>query len=173
MKVTLNTDRLILRPWNIDDAEDMFLTWANDEEVCKYLTWNAHSSVDVTKMIISSWIKEYEKEERINFAIVLKDTNKLIGGIDVVGYLENVPVIGYNLGKKYWNNGYMSEACKCVIEFLFSLGHKMIKIDARKENIGSIRVIEKCGGKFIRTDNEYLPLKNINAEINRYIVTKE
>ena len=48
------------------------------------------------------------EEERINFAIVLKENNELIGGIDVVGYLDGVPVLGYCLSRKYWNNGYTS-----------------------------------------------------------------
>ena len=130
MKISLETKRLLLRPWMEDDYEAMFYGWANDPEVTKYMTWNAHNSIEETKQIINKWIKDYEKPERLNFAIVLKESNELIGGIDIVGYIENTPVIGYNLSKKYWNNGYMTEACKCVIDYLFSSGHKEIRIDA-------------------------------------------
>ena len=109
------------------------------------------------------WIKEYEQPERLNFAIELKDGNKLIGGIDVVGYDNGVPVIGYNLAKKYWNNGYMTEACKCLLNYLFSNGYTEVKIDAMVENIGSNRVIQKCGGIFVKTENVFRPLKNSNV----------
>jgi ribosomal-protein-alanine N-acetyltransferase len=173
MRITLETDRLILRPFEYDDASAMFDNWASDDEVTKYLTWPTHKSIDETKYILDLWIKQYEKPERINFAITLKKTNELIGGIDVVGYIDNDPVIGYNLARKYWNNGYMSEACKTVINYLFSLGYETIRIDAAKENIGSNKVIQKCGGIFTEEYNDYLPLKDKYMIINKYIIKKD
>lgn len=44
MKLTLETDRLLLRPFSVDDAEAMFNGWASDPEVTKYLTWNTHQN---------------------------------------------------------------------------------------------------------------------------------
>ena len=166
MKLTLETNRLILRPFKIDDAFEMYNNWTSDSEVTKYLTWNYHTDIKQTKEILSIWINQYEKPERINFAIVLKETNELIGGIDVVGYLDGIPVIGYVLSKKYWNNGYMSEACKKVIEYLFELGHKKIRIDAVVENIGSNKVIKKCGGKLFDIVEEYNKTKDTPATSN-------
>lgn len=173
MKLTLETQRLILRPFRTDDAEAMFSGWVSDPEVTKYLTWNTHESIDDTRAILDQWIREYEKPERLNFAIVLKDTEQLIGGIDVVGYLGDVdgtPVIGYNLSRAFWNKGYMTEACRCLIDYLYSKGYTEVRIDAMSENIGSIRVIEKCGGIFLRTEEEFFPLKNETVSVNRYIV---
>ena len=172
MKLTLETDRLILRPFELDDAESMFNNWASDEEVTKYLTWITHKSIEETKEILAFWVNQYEKEERINFAIVYKENNELIGGIDVVGYLEGVPVIGYNLSRKYWNKGIMTEACKRVIELLFSLNHEKIIIEAMVENIGSNRVIQKCGGVYQSTYDDYIPKKEKTVTINRYILYK-
>ena len=172
MKLTLETDRLILRPFELDDAESMFNNWASDEEVTKYLTWNTHKSIEETKSVLAFWVNQYEKEERINFAIVYKENNELIGGIDVVGYLEGVPVIGYNLSRKYWNKGIMTEACKKVIELLFSLNHEKIIIEAMVENIGSNRVIQKCGGVYDSTYDDYIPKKEKTVTINKYIVYK-
>ena len=171
MRLTLESERLILRPWEISDAHDMFYLWASDPEVTKYLTWDTHRDINDTKAILNLWIKEYEKPERINFAIVLKETGELIGGIDVVGYMEGVPIIGYNLAKKYWNHGYMTEACKRLINYLFSIGHKEIRIDAAEENIGSNRVIIKCGGVFLKSEYEEFPSKG-RLLINRYIIKR-
>ncbi len=173
MRLTLETQRLILRPFRVEDAEDMFFGWANDPEVTKYLTWNTHKNPEETKIVINKWIKEYEKPERLNFAIVLKSQDKLIGGIDVVGYLNGIsgtPVIGYNLSREFWNNGYMTEACKCLIEYLISKEYSEIRIDAAAENTGSIRVIQKCGGVFLKAEEEYFPLKNETFLVNRYVV---
>lgn len=174
MKLTLETQRLILRPFKTEDAEAMFFGWASDSEVTKYLSWNTHKNIEETKSIINQWIKEYEKPERLNFAIVLKDENKVIGGIDVVGYLngiDGIPIIGYNLARKFWNKGYMTEACRCLLDYLFSKGYSEVRIDAMSENIGSIRVIQKCGGIFQGTEGQFFPLKNHTTLVNRYIVT--
>lgn len=173
MKISLETERLLLRPWRMEDAEDMFYGWANDPEVTKYMTWNPHENIEQTKALLSQWMELYKKPERIAFAITLKDSNTLIGGVDVVGYIDGVPVIGYDLAKKYWNNGYMTEACKRVIDFLFSQGFNLIKIDAVNENIGSNKVIQKCGGQFIGQEIEDWPQKNCQMTINHYVFKKK
>lgn len=168
MYLTLQTKRLILRPFKLEDSSKMYENWASDEEVTKYLTWDAHENVDVTKSIVENWVSQYKKEERINCAITLKDSGELIGGIDVVGYLDGIPVIGYCLSRKYWNKGYMSEACQCLLNYLFKIGHKLVIIDAVDENIGSNKVIKKCHGKFINSYND--TQKGKPVIINRYHV---
>ena len=171
MRLNLETDRLILRPFESSDAEAMFYGWANDDEVTKYLTWPSHTSIEITKQIIANWLLDYDKPDKINCAIILKENNELIGGIDVVGYEENhVPVIGYDLSRKYWNHGYMTEAFKALLSYLFSLGHQEVRIDAMIENIGSIRVIEKCGGIFLKKEALYRPLKGDTVYINKYVI---
>ena len=161
MKIILETERLILRPFEKTDTYQMFHNWASDPEVTKYMTWNPHESIETTKKIIDMWIEEYQKAERINFAI---------GGIDVCGYIEGTPVIGYVLSRKYWNNGYMTEAGLEVIKFLKSLGYNKIKIDAVIENIGSNKVIQKLGGKLINQKEEYFENKKQKFFINEYLV---
>ena len=54
------TERLTLRRFEIEDAENMFYNWANDPEVTKYLTWPAHESVDTTETILKEWISKYD-----------------------------------------------------------------------------------------------------------------
>jgi [ribosomal protein S5]-alanine N-acetyltransferase len=48
----INTDRLLLRQFELDDAFNMFENWANDSEVTKFLTWAPHSSIEITKRIL-------------------------------------------------------------------------------------------------------------------------
>ena len=57
----LETDRLILRRLSIEDAEQMYNNWASEDEVTKFLTWPTHASVDISKMVIEDWIKNYDK----------------------------------------------------------------------------------------------------------------
>ena len=149
MNKRIETKRLILRSPKESDAEPMFSNWANDPEVTKYLTWNPHESVDVTKLIVSRWLKEEEDPKTVRFVITIKGNDEPVGSIDVVGYHDGDPEIGYCLSRKLWGQGYMTEACQAVMAYLFALGHKRILIDAAEENIGSNRVIAKCGFRFV------------------------
>lgn len=170
----LLTKRLILRRLNKEDADSIFNNWANDPEVTKYMTWNAHKSVEDTKQILDTWLNEYKEPKTIRYGIVLKENNELIGAIDVVDYIDNNPEIGYCLSRKYWNKGYMTEACKAVVEYLFAIGYKTILIEADERNVGSNRVIEKVGFKF--TNKETRPCSSFKPNIitvNWYKIIKK
>ena len=173
MKCTLETQRLLLRPFSVADAEDMYNGWATDPEVTKYVTWNPHADLGETVALLERWVAEYEKPERLNFAIERKEDGRLIGNIDVCGYLDGpggTPVIGYCLARAYWGKGYMTEACRRLIDFLFEKGYKKIRIDALAPNAASNRVIQKCGGRFIGTEEAYLEKKGLKFTANRYVV---
>ena len=172
MKLTMETQRLILRPFTMADAEPMFYGWANDPEVTKYLTWNTHESVETSKMIMGQWVEQYEKPERLIFAMELKENGQLIGVIDVVGYPDGVPEIGYAMSRTHWGKGLMTEACSALLKLLFTIGHKEARIDAQVENIGSNRVIQKCGGVLLSTEACHRPMKNDTVMINRYVVRR-
>ncbi len=150
----LVTDKCILRKVKKEDAETMFINWASDPEVTKYTTWNPHENIEVTKTIINHWLEEEKDPKTIRFIITLKDSGEPIGSIDVVRYIDDSPEIGYCLSRKYWNQGLMTEACKALIKYLFDIGFTKVLIKAVVENIGSNRVIEKCGFKF--THQEHL-----------------
>lgn len=166
--IDIITSRLYLRKFALEDAEAMFLTWANDPEVTKYMTWNPHGDVSLTKQIISMWVNEYNDEKTYKWAICLKETGQLIGSIDVVEYVDGCPVIGYCLGREFWNKGYMSEAAQSVLDYLRFEGFKHILIEAMPENIGSNRVIQKLGFKSTGTKTKYVSLKDKYVVVNTY-----
>ena len=57
MKLTLETERLILRPFEKEDAEAIFYGWASDPEVTRYLTWDTHESIEMTRALLEMWEK--------------------------------------------------------------------------------------------------------------------
>lgn len=144
----LQTERLRLRRIVRGDAQRIFDCWASDPEVTKYLTWLPHASVEVTERIVDIWLADYEKPDCYRYGIELRESGALIGMIDVVGYQDGCPVIGYCSGRAYWGNGYMTEALKAVCAELFAQGFPAILIEAVDENIGSNRVIQKAGFRF-------------------------
>ena len=174
MKNTLETPRLILRPFVIEDASTMFSNWANDIEVTKYMTWHPHKDVEETKWLLNLWIKEYEDPKTYRYGIVIKDTNELIGSIDVVGYIDGNPEIGYCLSRKHWNKGYMTEAVKTLIQYLLKEGFPIIHVTAAVDNIGSNKVIEKCGFTFVKEERleHHSIFKPEPITVNKYILKK-
>ena len=168
------TERLILRKLKKEDAESVFSNWASDPEVCKYLTWNPHKSIEDTNRIMDIWLKEYENPNTFRFGIVLKENDELIGAIDVVGFIDGNPEIGYCLSRKYWNKGYMSEACKAFTNYLFSNGYESIIIEADENNIASNKVIEKTGFKFVKKETKQSSIyKPEIITVNWYILNKK
>lgn len=171
--INLHTKRLNLRQITMSDCEQIFSCWASDEEVTKYLTWHAHKNIETTKNVVKSWISEYKNNACYRWGIELKGTNKLIGIIDIVDYISNDPVIGYVLGKAYWNNGYMTEALKSVLDKLFRDGYSRILIEADERNIGSNSVIIKNGFQFIKKETKQCsPLKPEIVTTNWYVKTR-
>lgn len=149
--VQLETERLILRRFEKNDAICMYKNWASKPEVTKYVTWFPHKSVEETQQIIDLWIDEYVEANRYQWAIVLKSTNEPIGSIGVVRQKEDAQVaeMGYCIGNDFWHQGYTSEALLCVMSYLFEkIGFNRIAAlhDVRNPNSGG--VMKKCGMKY-------------------------
>ena len=174
--VTLETDRLILRRFTPEDAEDMFNNWANDSEVTKYLSWWPHSSIDVTRQIIQMWVNEYSKDTTYNWGIELKEIGQVIGSIGVNDLYDKDRrcEIGYCISKAYWNKGITTEALKEVIRFLFlEVGVNRIQAKHDVLNPGSGRVMEKAGMKYEGTYRQYMVRKDGTfGDIKMYAVLK-
>ena len=169
-KEYLETERLVLRKFRMDDALMVFNNWANDPEVTKYMTWNPHPNVETTKSIIANWLEEYKKEETVRYCITIKESDEPLGSIDIVNIFNGIPEVGYCISKKCWNKGYMTEACKAFVHYLFELGYPKVCICAFKENIASNRVIQKCGLKFVKQFQQVI--KNQTVDVNCYMLEK-
>lgn len=155
--VELETKRLILRKFEIEDAEAMFKNWARDKEVTKFLTWINHSSVDVTEIVLKDWISHYDEKGHYQWAIVLKDINEPIGSISVVdqdSHLEMVQ-IGFAIGRNWWNKGLVTEALEKIIDFFFNeVGVNRIESIHDIKNIASGKVMKKSGLKYEGTSKD-------------------
>ena len=146
----LETKRLILRRFNIEDAEDMYNNWASDSEVTKYITWPTHPSSEVTKMLLRDWISKYKDDDYFNWAIEYKETGKVIGNISVVKLNKDIlsADMGYCMSRSLWGNGIMPEALTEVIDYLLNeVELNRIAACHAVENPKSGRVMNKSGMK--------------------------
>ena len=115
---TIQTERLLLRPFQLEDATSIFKNWSSDAEVTHYLTWPPHESVLTTKESIKRWVDGYQNPLQFKWAIVFN--NEVVGSIDVVHLEEKLDAveIGYALSRKCWGKGIMTEALIAVIYYL-------------------------------------------------------
>ena len=146
--VELETTRLILRKFTENDSEPAFRNWTSDDKVTKYLRWQTHKNMDVTREIIAQWVKGSEKADFYQWAIVLKEIDEPVGTISVVEKNEplNIAHIGYCIGSKWWHQGITSEAFSAIIPFLFNeVGVNRIESRHDPDNPNSGLVMKKCG----------------------------
>lgn len=144
----LETERLILRKFEITDAKDVFENYASSDEVTRYTTWETHSNTGVTTEYLQNLIESYKDGKTFNWAIELKSNHKVIGQIGASNLDENASKIrvGYCIGEKWWNCGIVTEALLEVIKFLFEeVGVNRIEAYHNAQNIASGKVMKKCG----------------------------
>lgn len=148
----IETKNLILRKFELSDAEAMYRNWANDSEVTKFLTWKPHDSIEVSKSILKSWIEEYKNKNFYQWAIALKSNeDEPIGCISIVRQYEEIGMVhvGYCIGKKWWNQGVTSEALNALIKyFIDEVGANRIESRHDPLNQNSGKVMMKCGLKY-------------------------
>ena len=152
-KVTLNTERLVLRPWRQTDLHD-FYEYASVDGVGQMAGWLPHESIETTQMILDSFITQKK-------TFALEYEGKVIGSLGIESYKEDEfpeldlhcgRSIGYVLSKDYWGRGLMPEAVKAVILYLFKVEKlDFLIISHYAFNSQSRRVIEKCGFTYIKT----------------------
>lgn len=148
----IDTENLILRKFELSDADAMFKNWVNDSEVTKFLTWKPIDSVEVSKDIIKNWIDEYNNDNFYQWAIVLKSNgNEPIGTISIVRQDEDIKMVqvGYCIGRRWWNKGIASEALSALVKYFVEYVG-VNRIEARHDpiNVGSGKVMIKCKMKY-------------------------
>ena len=156
----LETSRLILRQHKMTDAEDMYRNWATDPEVCRFWQWEAHKRISETKVLLAGWIEEYAKPDHYHWIIVLKRISQAIGYIYLadIDDTNHCASVHFALSQRYWNQGIMTEACKCVVGFAFgTLGAEKVHSNHHIDNAASGRVLQNSGMRYIKTVYKQVP----------------
>jgi ribosomal-protein-alanine N-acetyltransferase len=162
--IRLETDRLIIMPFKMQDIEAVHQMLSN-EEVMRYLP-DGIMSLEKSKEVLEWLIKCYDKNtpERIvklTLAVAMKEDGRIVGwcGLGPLGFAPEEIEIYYGLLPDFWGQGITTEAATAVLDFAFK-ATKLERIAAivRPENGASIRVIEKMGLVYQKT-LENLPEK--------------
>ncbi|WP_313341083.1 GNAT family N-acetyltransferase [Sedimentibacter sp.] len=148
---TIETERLILRKFELTDVEEMYNNWANDDDVTRYITWATHRNMEETEKVVQGYVDDYERDNYYHWCIVLKETNEVIGGIGAFRLFDDLKLfeVGYVVGKRFWNKGITTEALKTLLKFFFEeVGVNRVEARHDTKNPGSGKVMIKSGMQF-------------------------
>ena len=145
MKKILETERLLLRELNSNDAENFYNLNLNPN-VIKYTGNSAFKNISEAREFLENY-KDYKLNGYGRWAVVNKLDEKFIGWCGLkFGEMENETDIGFRFFEEEWNKGYATESAKACLNYGFeNLNLKRIIGRAMKENNGSIKVLEKIG----------------------------
>ena len=169
----IETERLILRQFELSDCDDMY-QWASNPEVVKYLSYYPHKNAGETKRILKCWTEGYKNLNEYNWAI--EYNGRVIGNISVVSQ-DNACYschLGWQIDVPYWNKGIMTEAAKAVLDYLFGeVGYDRIASGYDTRNVGSGRVMQKIGMTLEGSFRRYIYQKDGSiGDKNYYAILK-
>ncbi len=149
MPYPLVTERLLLRHFHESDL-DAFYAYRNDPEVFKYQGWGVPYLREMAAEFIAQMKDAVPGEEGHWFqtAIQRKSDHTLIGDVAFCPMRGNPQqaFFGFSLARRFWGQGYASEAAQAVLDYLFhELEMHRIVADCDAENVHSYRLLERLG----------------------------
>jgi [ribosomal protein S5]-alanine N-acetyltransferase len=142
----LETERLILREMQLEDAEAIFEMFS-DEEVMRYRDVLAFSRLQEAQQFLISVRAHFTQGEETHWEITLKGKDSLVGTCGYSWHLgPHFGAIGYDLARAYWKKGIMTEAVQALLRFGFEV-RNLHRIEARVRlgNDASMRLLQRLG----------------------------
>lgn len=154
LPLSIETQRLVLRPLELGDADALF-AHASDPEVSKWMAWDPHKDRAETVAFLERMIAAREAGTSVGWAIVIDGKPAGVISLDGItwqfrAWRVDRAEMGYWLGKPFWGHGYMSEAATSALRFAFEmLGLHKVTIGCVEGNEPSRAIIEKLGFRFL------------------------
>lgn len=146
--IQIATERLLLRPLQIADAEEVF-EWVSDERVSRYMVYTTYTDLEQVR----TWLAFIENDtSTYNFGFERISDGKLIGSGDI-GFNSSKDSwgFGYNLRYDCWGMGYATEAVRAMIDYArINWGARKFAASHCEPNLASGNVMKKCGLHFVR-----------------------
>ncbi len=166
MHIILQTPRLILRQFTLDDA-GLLLALNSNPEVLKYLHEPLLETEEQALYVLQNIILPQYKNNLGRWAIHLKSTNEFIGwcGLKYLAELNEID-LGYRLMQQFWGNGYAFEAAEHTLQYGFTtLNLQTIVGRAHIENAASLKILEKTGMQYVKDEMvDNCPVKTFSAQ---------
>lgn len=175
---SLESERCIMRPLCLHDAPAIFLL-ASDPQIARYTAIfgpTPHQSLQETKKFIQRCLTLQQNNYGMIWVILEKYSNAIIGMMSLFGYssAHKKAEFGYVLSPSHWGHGIMTEISKLLTNYAFTeLCLVRLQATVDPENIGSIRVLTKCGLQYEGLMHNYYIVNNICCNRAMYAMTRE
>lgn len=147
----IQTERLILRPWEPGDADAVY-AYASDPEVARYMYWPRHESIAHARFFLNEIVAESYKNSTLSYALCSRERPEFaIGGVSLEWKPEEHQVmeLGYVLARDKWGNGYVPEGARALLLHAFvETPVERVFAPIFVENTKSRRAAEKIGLSF-------------------------
>lgn len=156
----MRTEHLTLRELTPAD-EAAVHAYASDPEVTRFMIWGPNTTED-TRTFVTRAVATAQTQPRTNFdlAVVITETQTLIGGAALRLTDQHTGEIGYVLHRDHWSKGYGTEVAKALLQFGFrDLGLERITATCDPDNDASARVLQKAGLQFERRVSDHLVVR--------------
>ena len=163
----LSTERLLLRRYRPEDAEDLYQFFGKDPAMVQYSGWNPYATPDMARETVERFIDSYREKRFYGWAIDCDDS--LVGTIGAYDYKDDTLEVGLSVKRDCWGRGYAAEALSAVLEYL-TKNEKISCVTAwcATDNIGSMRAMEKAGMKLVKTEKDGLAVGDRVYEKRNY-----
>src|SRR5262245_37959381 len=160
----LTTDRLVLREWTLDDAEDALAIYG-DAEIARWLTPALTRVPDEAEMrsVLSEWLDDRTVQipPYGHWALVRQDDGRLIGGISLrplPPYKEDIEV-SWQLARDCWGHGYATEAARALAGWAFSQGAEELIAVVRPRNLRAAAMARRLGMEWTGETDKYYGMR--------------
>lgn len=146
MKIIVETGRLIIREFEEDDILSLYKI-ESDPRLIEYIPWSKLCSLSDCRKQIKKYIQDYQKYMLNTWAVVIKETDEVIG---ITQLIYSNKIKGVELGTKilpeYWSQGYASELSKAIVDYgLNTLDIDEITAITDINNAGAIKSLLNMG----------------------------
>lgn len=171
---TLTTQRLLLRPWHLDDAPELRERIDDPLVAATTLTIPHPYSLDDARGYIGSRPAAFERGEDVSFAITRRADGRIVGGISLD--IETGPrraEVGYWIAQEVWNQGFATEATAAVFDHAFrDLDLRRVTAYHKPGNDASARVMVKCGMQYEGVLRDWAVKDGISQDSVVYGITR-
>ena len=153
--VELWTERMILRRYRPEDADELYRYLGTDPAMYEYSGWNPYATLEMARETVQGFIDSYDDDHTYSWVMDIDDV--IVGTIGAYDYKDNQIEAGFSVVKGWQGRGLATVALKKVLEYLTeNEGIPCVTAWCAAENIGSQRVLEKAGMQFVNTEKNGL-----------------
>lgn len=164
----ITTDRLIIRELCLEDLK-AFYEFSREQSMKDWIPDQVYETMKQAQEVLDFLMSKYSNDlDNVSYpyvlALVLKDTNELIGHVGLSHIPEGIE-IGYAIGEDYQKKGYATEAVQAFTDWAKAhLNLDAIYAIVKSENIGSCKTLEKTGYQFLKEEDRERLWRSLSTE---------